>query len=116
MRRKSVAQGLAQTLGDGLRVIVEPSHRRAQARVRAGGADIALVEVAESGGHGIAECLALCACLREGVPQCKLLLMCPEQDRDSVAQAIAAKWQGRIDDFVFYDATTDYLVSKLLSM
>jgi len=114
MRRKSVAQGLAQTLGGGL--IIEPSHRRALARVRAGGADVALVEIAESGGHGAAECLALCARLREEAPQCKLLLMCPERDRDSVARAIEAKSQGRIDDFVFYDVTTDYLVSKLLSM
>jgi len=116
MRRKAIAQGLAQSLGGGPRVILEPSHRYAQARIRAGGADIALVEIAESGSHGAAKCLALCDRLREDAPQCKLLLMCPEQDQDSVARAIEAKCRGRIDDFVFYDVTTDYLVSKLLSM
>lgn len=116
--RSSVAQGLAQRLRDtpSLRLLFEPSHTRAEAAVRSGGADVALVEVAESGGHGIADCLALCDRLREEAPQCKLLLMCPEQDRAGVAQAIEAKSQSRIDDFVFYDATTEYLVSKLLSM
>jgi len=116
--RSAAAQGLAQKLRDypGLRLLFEPSHTRAEAAVRSHGADAALIEAAESGGHGISDCLALCARLREGTPQCKLLLMCPEQDRAGVAQAIEAKSQARIDDFVFYDATAEYLVSKLLSM
>jgi len=116
MRRKSIAQGLAQALGSALHVVFEPSHMRAQAMARSQGAGVALVEAAESGDHGVAECLALCARLREEAPQCKLLLMCPERDRDGVARAVKAKRRGRIDDFVFCDATIAYLVSKLLSM
>jgi len=118
MRRRPVAQSLAQKLRDtpNLRLVFELSYANAEAAVRNHGADVALIEAAESGGLGGAECLALCVHLREEAPQCKLLLMCPEQDREVVARTVEAKRQGCIDDFVFYDATIDYLVSKLLSM
>ena len=124
MRRRSVAQGIAQKLREAqsLCVVLEPSHSRARAAICSRAADIALIEVAEMGRHGlsecqgISECLALCGSLREEAPQCKLLLMCPEGDREAVARAVEAKRQGQVNDFVFYDATTGYLVSKLLSM
>jgi len=117
--RKAIAQSLAQKLRDApdLRLVFEPSHSHARAAVRAHGACAALVEVAESGGsHGVSDCLELCARLREEAPQCKLLLMCPEQDNEAVARAVEAKRAGRIDDFVFYDASMDYVASKLLAM
>jgi len=118
MRRRPVAQGLAQKLRDtpNLRLVFELSYANAEVTVRAHSAGVALIEAAESGGHGGTECLALCARLREEAPQCKLLLMCPERDSEVVAQTVEAKRQGCIDDFVFYDSTIDYLVSKLLSM
>lgn len=42
--------------------------------------------------------------------------MCPEQDEKSIKQVVDAKGKKQIDDFVFYDVTTDYLASKLLSI
>ena len=119
MRRRSIAQGLAQKLRDdpNIHLVFEPSYLRAQAVVRSRAANAALIEVAESGGHHrISDCLALCARLREEAPGCKLLLMCPERDEAVVARAVEAKRTGRIDDFVFYDSTIDYLASKLLAM
>ena len=123
MQRRSVAQGITQKLQEiqSLCVLLEPYHSRARAVICARAADIALIEVAETGHglagcQGISECLALCGSLREEAPQCRLLLMCPEGDREAVAQAVEAKRQGRVNDFVFYDTTISYLVSKLLSM
>jgi len=118
MRRRPVAQGLMQKLrGDPeFRLVFEPSYSNAEAAVRTQNAGIALIEVAETAGHDTARCLVLCAGLRETAPQCKLLLLCPEQNPAVVALAVAAKQKGRIDDFIFYDSTMEYLVSKLLSM
>ena len=109
MRRKPIAQGLMLMLGGNpdLRLTCEPEY---------GSADVALIEVNESVRNDVSRCLTLCDRLRKEAPQCKLLLMCPEQDRTAVAQAVEAKRAGRIDDFVFFDSTTDYLISKLLSM
>jgi len=117
MRRELVAQGLLLRLQEfsGLRPLFEPSYLRAQAAVQAHGAGAVLIEVAESGRrHRVSNCLALCDRLREESPGCKLLLMCPERDEAVVARAVEAKQRGRIDDFVFYDVTVDYLASKLL--
>jgi len=117
--RKSIAQGLVHRLRDdpNLHLIFEPSHSLAQNAARSRNADAALIEVAESGEeNGISDCLALCARLREEAPQCKLLLMCPERNRDDVSRAVEAKRLSRIDDFVFYDSSIDYVVSKLLAM
>jgi len=119
MRRKSIAQGLTQKLWNqaDLHLVYELSYSHAQAAVCSHGAGVALIEVAESGEHhGVTDCLALCASLREAAPHCKLLLLCPERDREGVARAVEAKRTGHIDDFVFYDATSDYLAAKLLSM
>ena len=48
--------------------------------------------------------------------KCMLLLMCPEQDENSITRVVEAKRKKRIDDFVFYDVTIEYLISKLISM
>ena len=118
MRRKPVAQSLMQRMQteQSLNSAFEPDYAQAGAAIRMQGASIALIEAWESGEYDTPHCLALCIRLRKETPECKLLLMCPEQDKGSVAQAVEAKRDGRIDDFVFYDSTIDYLASKLLSM
>jgi len=119
MWRRPVAQGLAQLLrGDpDIHLIFEPSHSLAQSAVRSRAAAAALIEVAESGeNQSISDCLAFCARLREEAPQCKLLMMCPEREKDGVARVVEAKRLGCIDDFVFYDSSIDYVAAKLLAM
>ncbi|MDL2214259.1 hypothetical protein LJB76_01710 [Clostridia bacterium OttesenSCG-928-O13] len=118
MRRRPVAQGLMLRLEaePGLTAIFEPDYANADVAIRSHGAGITLIEACESGDYDTSHCLVLCARLRKKTPGCKLLLMCPEQDKGSVSQAVQAKRDGCIDDFVFYDSTTDYLTSKLLSM
>ena len=98
-----------------VRTVCEPDYAKAADTAIARGAGAALIEIAETGRYDADYCLALCARLRREAPGCRLLLLCPEQDESSIAAAVAAKRNGQIDDFLFCDATTDYLESKLLA-
>lgn len=73
---------------------------------------IALVEVPEHRGTPALEALAACADIKAASPACKIVLICPENDEDSVKTTIAAIKEGKIDDFMFYDLSVDYLVAK----
>jgi hypothetical protein len=75
-------------------------------------ANTVLIEIAETGKYDAGYCLSLCVRVR--APGRKLFLLCPEQDETSVSAVIRAKRQGLIEDFMFYSASVDYLVSKLL--
>ena len=44
------------------------------------------------------------------------MLMCPEEQQETVRRAIQAKQQGEIDDFVFYDVSMDYLTASLQTL
>ncbi len=118
MHRKVVAQGLMTRLKDSpeVGVIYESNYHNSNFLIHNCNAQIALIEVAESGYYNTSNCLGLCKQLRQYAPECKLLMMCPEQDEKSIEQVIDAKEKGLIDDFVFYDVTIDYLASKLISM
>ena len=118
MRRASLAQGLMAKARDdpGLRLCYEPDYDRADTAIRSHQATGALLEVAEDGAQDIGYCLALCARLREVTPHCRLMLMCPEGQAETVHRAIEAKRKGEIDDFVFYDVSLDYLAASLQSL
>jgi DNA-binding NarL/FixJ family response regulator len=118
MQRGLAAQGLMRKLRDdpAFQLVFVPSYSSAAETIRSRNAGIALIEVAETAEHDVARCLALCAQLRRQAPLCKLLLMCPEQDEAAVTRTVKAKREGHIDDFVFYDASAEFLVFKLLSM
>lgn len=118
MRRRPVAQAFMKKLAGSTdaSIVCESDYTRAEHSIRKNNARAALVEVTEAGDYDAVHCLALCDRLRKNAPDCKLVLLCPEQDEPGVFQAVKAKKDGRIDDFVFYDASLDYLASKLLSM
>ena len=118
MRRASLAQGLMDKVRDapGLQLCYEPDYANADVAIRSHLATGALLEVAEDGAQDIGYCLALCAWLREVTPHCRLMLMCPEGQTETVHRAIEAKRKGEIDDFVFYDVSMDYLAASLQSL
>ena len=118
MHRKAIAQELMAKLkgNKDISLIYEPDYSKANAAIRNNKAKVALIEVAESGPYDMEYCLALCEGLRTQFPECKLLLMFPEQDRRNIKKVVDAKSKKLIDDFVFYDVTIDYLISKLLSI
>jgi len=118
MQRKLIAQRLTQKLcgNPDLHLVCDPDYAHADDVIQSHEAKAALIEATEEGAYGTSYCLTLCAWLKELLPACKLLLMCPEHDKAGVTKAMEAKREGRIYDFVFYDASIDYLASKLLSL
>lgn len=78
---------------------------------------IVVVEIPESGGWRSAEkCLSICDAIRDELPGCKQVLLSSESDADSCRAAIEAKRENRIDDFLYYDTSVNYLFSKLESL
>ena len=75
--------------------------------------DIALVEIPEKHGTPALDTLDICQSIKGTSPGCKIVLLCPEQDSDSVTMCVEAKKQGKVEDFLFYDSGVNYLVSKL---
>lgn len=118
MHREVIAQGLMGGLQDSpdFHFIYEPDYDHANLAVQRYEANVALIEAAESGLYDIDCCLTLCKGLRKDAPRCKLLMMCSEDNDHNVKLVVEAKGKKIIDDFVFYDVTMDYLVSKLASI
>ena len=118
MRRASLAQGLMAKVRDvpGLQLCYEPDYANADVAIRSHLATGALLEVAEDGAQDIGFCLSLCARLRETAPRCRLMLMCPEGQAETIHLCIEAKRRGKIDDFVFYDVSLDYLSASLQTL
>ena len=75
--------------------------------------DIALIEIPEKQGTPAHDVLVIGEGIKSASPSCKIVLLCPEQDKESVSACVEAKKQGRIEDFLFFDSGVDYLVSKL---
>ena len=118
MFRKAIVQGLIDRLNTNkdINLIYEPNYDKANISICAHHADLVIIEAEEKGPFDMEFCLKLCHQLRSDIPKCKLLLMCSEHDDSSVKKVVDAKWSKQIDDFVFYDVTSDYLASKLISM
>ena len=75
--------------------------------------NLALVEIPERHGESAREAFDVCDDIKEARPGCKVMLMCPEQDKKSVDACVKAKKKGKIEDFIFYEASLEYLTSKL---
>ena len=118
VHRRAIVQALIDKLqkNSGISLVYEANFSHAETAGVLHNAEVVLIEVAESGMHNLDYCLNLCQEIRGLVPECKLIIMCSEQDEESVKRVIKAQWEGKIDDFVFYDVTMDYLISKLKSI
>ena len=118
MKRKPVVKSIMDRLAEESDTHVEFGFNYEEAVSVAINMDatVVLVEVAESGYYTVEYCLMLCDLIRNQKSSCKVLLLCPEQDGESVKQSISAKANGRIDDFAFYETSTDYLIAKLISL
>ena len=77
---------------------------------------LALVEIPERRGAPLQEAFDVCDDIKEVCPNCKIMLMCPEQDTKSVDACVEAKKKGDIEDYVFYDTSPEYLTSKLKAL
>ena len=53
--------------------------------------------------------------LKETLPNCHLLLLVSQDDKENRQIAIKAKNNNIVDDYVFYDTSLKYLIAKLKS-
>lgn len=118
MRRRPIAQAIINGFKDKQErsPIYEQNYKNAVLTIINHNPKAVLIEVAESGPYDVGYCLELCKEIRRKMPECKLVLMCLEKNERSVEEVVAAKEEEKIDDFVFYDVTIDYLTSKLISI
>lgn len=75
--------------------------------------DITVLEIPESGEWTPERCLAICRTIGKSLPGCAVMLLCPEGNPAAVEATIAARREGIIDDFIYYDSSVKYLMSKL---
>jgi len=116
MQKRMLSDALIAHSNDDTRFIFtkEPRYASAALTAEACSPEITVVEIPESGSWKSAEkCLAVCDMIHSQLPDCKLVILCSEDDKDSYQAAIHAKQERRIDDFLFYDNSAHYLLSKL---
>ncbi|NLF80614.1 MAG: hypothetical protein GX572_05425 [Clostridia bacterium] len=119
MSRKILSDALIAQTKDDLRFELQADQNYDSALITAISCqpEIVVVEIPESGRFRLAEkCLNICDAIREQVPGCKQVLLCSESDTGSCRAAIQAKQENRIDDFLYYDTSINYLFSKLESL
>jgi DNA-binding NarL/FixJ family response regulator len=75
--------------------------------------DVALIDVRGSGIQKKETSLSFCEQLHQRLPDCHLLLLVSQEDRVSRKMAAEAKQRKIVEDFVFYDASLQYLFAKL---
>ena len=116
--RKVIADLLIQSVGR--RANMEPfgiyDYKNAGTAALSRKPYLALVEIPEKYGFPALDTLNVCGEIKKESPGCKIVLLCPEQDKESVDVCIDAKKRGEIEDFLFYDSSADYLASKLESL
>ena len=120
MKRKPLAEGISMALqkyrADGIKSCIINDYELTHAYFESIMPDAALIEISESGKYDAQYCIELCRTAAMDFPETKLILMCPDNDEKSIAAAIEAKKNDVISDFVFYDASMEYLVAKLCSV
>ena len=116
MQKRMLSDALiAQTSNDTrFTFTTEPRYASAVLTAEACSPEIAVLEIPESGSWNSAEkCFAVSDMIRRQLPDCKLVILCSEEDKESCQAAIQAKKGCRIDDFLFYDNSVHYLLCKL---
>lgn len=118
MHRKVLAQSLIRSMENKQKFSFysESSLENALLAIANYGIDVAVIEVPESGERAAEEALSLSCRIKQEMPLCKTLILCPERSEESKDAVVLARRQGNIDDFIFYDASLEYLTKKLESM
>ncbi len=117
MSRKMLAESLKQALdregATGLeRVFLEFDFRKARKKILATRPEIIVVEAPEDPGAE-ARLTDILKDIGDAAPEAGVLLLVSEHDMRMVALADRMKQAHRIRDYVFYDASTQYLITKI---
>jgi len=112
-RNKVLAQSLSSLIKNNLDLPFEPyvllNFEQATIDVGILKIDIAIIEMIE-------EALSLCEELRKTDPECRILLLVPQDNKELCDLAMKAVRVKSIDDYVFLDTSLDYLLAKLLTL
>ena len=112
---KVLAQSLADTIKNhpdwGFEPFLLLNPRQAALDAEVLKIDTAVVDAADSN-----ETKRVCETLRQAVPGCRLLLLVPQDGKTGRKMAIQSIRSKAADDFVFYDASLDYLFAKLAAI
>ena len=115
MYRRIISDGIKNSLkgNPDAEVYVEHNYDNAVFAANTYLPNVILLEIPENRAWAPEPYIRLCAELKGELPGCKLLLMCPENSRESKLAAIDAMRRCMIHDFIYFNVTLDYLLSKL---
>ena len=118
MQRRIMSDAIKRSLSDEaeLQFFINHDYKNIENYVLTYKPDVALVEIPESKAFDPQEYLDICADIRTADSRCRLLLMCPENSGESKQAAVDGVSSGIIEDFIFYDVSTEYLKTKLKSL
>ena len=77
--------------------------------------DVAVIEMLEGTSRETGITLSLCEELRQVAPDCMILLLIPQDNKEGRDMAMTATKRKAADDYVFLDSSLDYLLAKLLA-
>ena len=78
--------------------------------------DAAIVDVAAGNPKQTSAVRQICEDLHRAVPGCRILLLVPQDITEARDIAMEAVLQKAANDYVFYDVSLDYLLTKLLAL
>ncbi len=118
LKRLSLGEGLCSIIEEsGIgKPILETRYENLLASTECEQVKVVLLEVPESGLPNIYGCLAIIDQLKIRLPNCKVLLMCSELDHEAVKVAIKAQQSKRVDNFIFYDTSMEYLKASIKAL
>ena len=117
-QRRVIAEALVGCIerSSALRPFVVRKFEDAAAVARVRRPALALVEIPERFGSPALDTIDVCEAIKTASPGCKIVLLCPEQDKESVDICVDERRRGGIEDFLFYDSSMEYLASTLNSL
>ena len=118
MQRRIMSDAIKRSLSDEaeLQFFINQDYKNIGNYVQTYKPDITLVEIPESKASQPKEYLDICAGIRQTDSRCRLLLMCPENSGESKQAAVEGVRSGILEDFIFYDVSTEYLKTKLKAL
>ena len=112
-RNRVLAQSLASLIKDNLDLPFEPfvlqSYEQAAMDVGILKIDVAIIEMTT-------DVLPLCTGLRQTNPDCRIMLLVSQDNKEHCDFAMKAVNTKAVDDYVFLDTSLDYLLAKLLTL
>ena len=119
-KNRVLAQSLATLIKNNLDLPFEPyvfqKFEQAAIDVEVFEIDVAVVETIAEDPEGSGAITSLCSELRKTSPNCQILLLVNQENRNSRDEAMKAINEKSADDYIFLDTSLDYLMAKLLTL